>query len=80
MGSCVHDDLPKNGFPIGETGFDVSYVLLVQEKNYDKIDLTVETDSFLRLHIHSKNPMNQIKAYVYDAEALDIHAKPIFVS
>ena len=44
--------------PIGETGFDVSYVLLVQEKNYDIIDLTVETDSFFRLHIHSKNPIN----------------------
>ena len=26
---CEHDDLPTKGLPIGETGFDKSYTLLV---------------------------------------------------
>ena len=62
------------------TKADENYKQRTLIRHSEAVNAEIETDSFFRLHIHSKNPMNQIKAYVYDSEALDIHAKPIFVS
>lgn len=39
--SCLHDDLPAH-LPVGGTGFDAAYKLLVQTKPSDTLDLVVE--------------------------------------
>jgi len=65
MGSCPHDDLPSE-LPISETGFDKTYTLLVQAKPSDTLDLVVEQESLLRLSMRSKNPKNQVRAFLYE--------------
>jgi len=63
--ACRHDDLPAS-FPRSETGFDKTYKLQVQQKPYDTLDLVVEQESLVRISIHSTNPKNQVKAFLYE--------------
>lgn len=64
LSSCVHDDLPPQ-LPIGETGFDQQYKILVQMKPSDTMDLVIEQDSVVRVHVHTYNPKNQVRAFIY---------------
>ena len=57
LGSCIHDDLPSS-FPHSESGFDKAFILKVQEKPADVIDIVVEQDSIIRVSIHSKSHKN----------------------
>ena len=41
LSNCPHDDLPHE-LPISESGFDIGYNLLVQQKPSDIFDLVVE--------------------------------------
>jgi len=68
LNSCIHDDLPGQ-LPVGGTGFDQAFKLLVQTKPSDTFDLVVEQDSVVRVHVHSENPKNQVRAYIYSSDS-----------
>jgi len=65
--SCVHDDLPAK-LPVGGTGFDEAFKLLVQAKPSDSLDLVIEQDSVVRVHMHSESPKNQVRAFIYSSD------------
>jgi len=67
LASCVHDDLPAS-LPVGGTGFDSAFKLLVQTKPSDTLDLVVEEDSVVRVHLHSESPKNQVRAFIYSSD------------
>ena len=64
LASCVHDDLPRS-LPVGGTGFDKAFRLLVQAKPADVLDLVVEQDSVVRVSIHSESAKNQVRAIIH---------------
>ena len=39
----------------------------MQEKPSDTLNLVIEQDSVVRVHIHTYNPNNQIRAFIYSS-------------
>lgn len=63
--TCNYEELPKS-FPATETGFDITYNLMFQEKVFDVVDVLVEEDSVLKVFANVPNPKNNVNIFLYD--------------
>lgn len=64
---CHYDELPKS-MPETESGYDLAYTLPIPILQRQKLDILAPEDSILKVLIISKNPRDNINAFLYDSQ------------